>query len=143
MLDRFADRGRLLALAKHEAQDLGHEYVGTEHLLLAVVTEGRNVASNALHSLGVTHARLQDAVVAIVGRGAGGRSGDVPFTPRAKKVLELALRESMQLGSQQIKPEHVLLGVIREGGGVAAHAVMRVADVGLREIRQATLQAIA
>ncbi|MCY1138209.1 ATP-dependent Clp protease ATP-binding subunit [Actinoplanes sp. Pm04-4] len=120
MFERFTDRARrVVVLAQEEARLLNHSYIGTEHLLLGLLHEGEGVASRALGSLGVTLSAVRERVEEKVGLGASSPGGHIPFTPRAKKVLELALRESLQLGHNFIGAEHILLGLIREGEGVA------------------------
>jgi ATP-dependent Clp protease ATP-binding subunit ClpC len=122
MFERFTDRARrVVVLAQEEARDLDHNYIGTEHLLLGLCHEGAGVA--ALEALGVSLAAVREQVEVIVGRGGQPPSGHIPFTPRAKKVLELSLRESQQLGHDYIGTEHLLLGLIREGQGVAAQVL--------------------
>ena len=127
MFERFTDRARqAVVLAQEEARMLNHNYIGTEHILLGLLHEGEGAAGRALESLGVTldPARLQ--IEGIIGRGQHAQSGHIPFTPRAKKVLELSLRESMHLGSESIGPGHILLGLLREGEGVAAQVLVRM-----------------
>ena len=137
MFERFTDRARrVVVLAQEEARMLGHDYIGTEHLLLALLHEGENVAAKALMSLGISLNAMRQEVEGI-GRGTRpvSESGHIPFTPRAKKVLELSLRESLQLGVNFIGPEHILLALIREGRGVAAQ-VLTGAGVDLDRARQ-------
>ena len=121
MFQRFTDRARrVVVLAQHEARTLDHDYIGTEHILLGLIDEGQGVATTALTSMGVSLEEMRQAVRDTIGRGAQPpESGHIPFTPQAKKVLELSLRESMQLGHDYIGTEHVLLALIREGGGAA------------------------
>jgi ATP-dependent Clp protease ATP-binding subunit ClpC len=142
MFERFTESARqVIVLAQHESTALGHDYIGTEHLLLALLAEGCSLASDALGSLGLTHAAVQDAVLQMVGRGPGGHSGHIPFTPRSKTVLELAQAEASEMGSIQIGAEHLLLGVIREGGGVAS-GVLIGRGASLTDVREAVLRAI-
>jgi ATP-dependent Clp protease ATP-binding subunit ClpA len=125
MFERFTDRARrVVVLAQEEAVLLNHDYVGTEHLLLGLAHEGQGVAAKALESLGIRLEAVRAQVQEIIGQGQGAPSGHIPFTPRAKKVLELSLRESKQLGHNYIGTEHILLGLIREGEGVAAQVLV-------------------
>jgi ATP-dependent Clp protease ATP-binding subunit ClpC len=122
MFERFIDRARrVVDLARHEARTLGHDHIGTEHILLGLIDEGAGVAITALTSMGINLDEMRQAVQDSIGRGAkpSAESGHIPFTPRAKKVLELSLREANQLGHNYIGTEHILLGLIREGGGAA------------------------
>ena len=140
MFERFTDRARrVVVLAQEEARDLGHSYIGTEHLLLGLCHEGAGVAVAALEALGVSLAAVRTQVEEIVGRGEHPRSGHIPFTPRAKKVLELSLRESQQLEHGYIGTEHLLLGLIREGQGVAAR-VLGDLGVDLGRARQQVIE---
>jgi hypothetical protein len=129
---RFTDRARrAVQLAQEEAKLLRHDYVGTEHLLLGVLYEGQGVAAKALESTGVSREDVRAQVVEIIGRGQSPPAGQTPFTPRAKTVLELSLREALALGHHYIGTEHLLLGLLREGQGVAAQVLVRVgADLG-------------
>ena len=121
MFERFTDRARrVVVLAQDEARMLNHDYIGTEHLLLGLIGEGEGVAARALESLGISLDALRQQVEQVIGRGQQAPSGHIPFTPRAKKVMELALREANDLGHSYIGTEHILLGLIREGDGVAA-----------------------
>ena len=138
MFERFTDRARrVIVLAQEEAGMLGHSYIGTEHFLLGILHEGENAAAKALVSLGISLDAMRQAIEDIVGRGAEPTAvpGHVPFTPRAKKVLELSLRESLQLGVNYIGPEHILLALLREGEGVAPQ-VLVAAGVDLNRARQ-------
>ena len=138
MFERFTERARkVVALAQEEAGRLRHDYIGTEHLLLGLVREGEGVAAQALHTCGVTLDGVRERVEGIVGYGDGDTS-QKPFTPRSKKVLELALRESMQLGHNYIGTEHILLGLLVEGGGVSA-TVLSSVGIDLERIRQEVL----
>jgi ATP-dependent Clp protease ATP-binding subunit ClpC len=124
MFERFTDRARqVVVLAQEEARSLHHDYIGTEHLLLGLLHEGRGVAARALTGLGIDQEAVRQRVIDIVGRGNQNPSGHIPFTPRAKKVLQLALREALQFGHNYIGTEHILLGLIREGNGVAAQVL--------------------
>ncbi len=124
MLERFTDRARrVIVLAQEEARRLDHAYIGTEHILLGLVGEGEGVATQALVSSGVSVEAVRRQVESIIGRGPEPPTGDIPFTPRAKKVLELSLREAHQLGHHHIDTEHILFGLLREGQGVAAQVL--------------------
>jgi hypothetical protein len=126
VFERFTDRARrVVVLAQEEARLLNHNYIGTEHILLGLIHEGEGVAATALESLGVSLARTRAEVEEIIGHGGEAPSGHIPFTPRSKKVLELSLREAMQLGHNYIGTEHILLGVVREGQGVAAQVLVK------------------
>src|SRR5918996_1932747 len=119
MFERFTDRARrVVVLAQEEARMLNHNYIGTEHILLGLLHEGHGVAANALESLGVPLDGVRKEVEEIIGRGETAASGHIPFTPRAKKVLELSLREALELGHNYIATEHILLGLVREVKGV-------------------------
>jgi ATP-dependent Clp protease ATP-binding subunit ClpA len=127
MFERFTDRARrVVVLAQEEARLLNHNYVGTEHLLLGLIHEGQGVAAKALESLGISLEAVRAQVEEIIGQGQQAPTGHIPFTPRAKKVLELSLREAKQLGHNYIGTEHILLGLIREGEGVAAHVLVEL-----------------
>jgi ATP-dependent Clp protease ATP-binding subunit ClpA len=128
MFERFTDRARrVVVLAQEEARMLNHDFIGTEHLLLGLIHEGKGVAAQALEGMGITEDAVRQRVEEIVGRGQqAARSGHIPFTPRAKKVLKLSLREALQLGHPYIGTEHILLGLIREGEGVAAQALVHL-----------------
>ena len=120
MFERFTDRARrVVVLAQEEAKMLNHNYIGTEHILLGLIHEGEGVAAKALESLGISLDAVREQVQDIIGQGQQQPTGHIPFTPRAKKVLELSLREALQLGHNYIGTEHILLGLIREGEGVA------------------------
>ena len=139
MFEKFTERARqAIVLAQEEARMLSHNHIGTEHLLLGLIHEGQGVAARTLESLGISLEDVRRNVEEIIGRGQETLSGHIPFTPRAKKVLELSLRESQQLGHEYIGTEHILLGLIREGEGVAAQVlVMLGAD--LNRVRQQIL----
>jgi len=127
MFERFTDRARrVVVLAQEEARMLNHNYIGTEHILLGLIHEGEGVAAKALESLGISLEAVRQQVEEIIGQGQQAPSGHIPFTPRAKKVLELSLREALQLGHNYIGTEHILLGLIREGEGVAAQVLVRL-----------------
>jgi hypothetical protein len=140
MFERFTDRTRrVVVLAQEEARMLNHNRVGTEHILLGLVHEGQGVAARALQSLGISLEAVRQEVEQIVGRGEQSPSGHIPFTPRAKKVLEFSLREARMLGHDYIGTEHILLGVIREGEGVAAQVLVRL-GADLNRVRQQVIQ---
>ena len=141
MFQRFTDRARrVVVLAQHEARTLDHGYIGTEHILLGLIDEGQGVAANALTSMGVSLDEMRQAVQDTIGRGAEPlpESGHIPFAPRAKKVLELSLRESQQLGHTYIGTEHILLALIREEG-VGAQ-LLAGAGVDLNRARQQVIE---
>ena len=124
MFERFTDRARrVLVLAQEEARDLNHAFIGTEHILLGLIREGEGVAAKALDALGVTFDVVREKVEEAIGANTNPSPGSPPFTPRAKKVLELSLREALQLGHSYIGTEHMLLGLVREGEGVAAQVL--------------------
>ena len=137
MFERFTDRARqVVALAQEEARMLNHGWIGTEHILLGLIHEGDGVAARSLESLGISLDAVRQQVEEIIGRGQQAPSGHIPFTPRAKKVLELSLRESLQLGHNYIGTEHILLGLLREGDGVAAQVLVRLGADLNRVLRQ-------
>ena len=136
MFERFTDRARrVVVLAQEEARTLNHNYIGTEHILLGLIHEGEGVAARALKSLGISLQAVRQQVEEIIGQGQQPLSGHFPFTPRAKKVLELAWREAQQLGHNYIGTEHILLGLIHEGEGVAAQVLVNL-GAGLEPVRQ-------
>ena len=127
MFERFTARARrIVVLAQEEARRLNHDYIGTEHLLLGLIHEGEGVAVRALESLGISLEEVRQQVQEIIGLGQQPPSGHIPFTPRAKKAPELALLESMRLDHDHIGTEHILLGLIREGEGVAAQVLVKL-----------------
>jgi ATP-dependent Clp protease ATP-binding subunit ClpC len=143
VFERFTDRARRsVVLAQAEARMLNHNYIGTEHLLLGLVSAGEGVAFEALKTLGVSTTDVRAQVRLIVGEGQAAPTGHIPFTPRAKKVLELALREALQLGHNYIGTEHILLGLIREGEGVAAQ-VLETLGADLGRARQTVMQLLS
>ena len=143
MFERFTDRSRrALVLAQQEAHLLGHDHIGTEHLLIGLIDEEDGIAARVLAELGVTRQAVRDRVEETVGRSAGESSGNAPFTPRMKKVLELSLREGLQLGHSYIGTEHMLLGLVREGEGVAAR-VLQELGVELPQVRQSVIQVLS
>jgi ATP-dependent Clp protease ATP-binding subunit ClpC len=140
MFERFTDRARrVVVLAQEEARVLNHAHIGTEHLLLGLVHEGEGVAARALESLGISRPAVRREVKEIIGRGEQPPSEHIPFTPRAKKVLELSLRESNQLGHTYVGTEHLLLGLLREGEGVAAQVLVRM-GTDLNRARQQVVE---
>jgi ATP-dependent Clp protease ATP-binding subunit ClpC len=128
MFQRFTDRARrVVVLSQEEARQLDHNYIGTEHILLGLIREGNGVGAKALEALGADLEAVRDEVEEIIGRGTQApAAGHIPFTPRAKTVLELSLSESQALGHTYIGTEHILLGLIREGEGVAAQVLTRL-----------------
>ena len=143
MFERFTDRARrVVVLAQEEARLLNHNYIGTEHILLGLIHEGEGVASKALEQLGVSLDSVREQVQEIIGQGQQAPTGHIPFTPRAKKVLELSLREALQLGHNYIGTEHILLGLIREGEGVAAQVLVKL-GADLARVRQTVIQLIS
>jgi Clp amino terminal domain, pathogenicity island component len=142
MFERFSDRARrVIDLAQEEARMLNHNYIGTEHLLLGLIHEGDGVAAEALESLGISLAAVRQQVEQIIGQGQHAPSGNIPVTPRAKKVLELSLREALALGHTYIGTEHILLGLIREGDGVAAQVLVNM-SADLNRVRQRVIQLV-
>jgi hypothetical protein len=140
MFERFTERARrVVVLAQEEARRLDHNWIGTEHILLGLIREGEGVAAKTLESLDISLDAVRQKVEEIIGRGQQPPSGHIPFTPRTKKVLELALRESQQLGHNYIGTEHILLGLIREGDGVAAQVLVTL-GADLNRVRQQAIQ---
>ncbi len=144
MFERFTDRARrVVVLAQEEARMLNHNYIGTEHILLGLIHEGEGVAAKALESLGISQEAVRTQVIEIIGEGQQAPQGQhIPFTPRAKKVLELCLREALQLGHNYIGTEHILLGLIREGEGVAAQVLTKL-GADLNTVRQQVMNLIS
>jgi len=143
VFERFTDRARrVVVLAQEEARLLNHNYIGTEHILLGLIHEGEGVAAKALESLGISLEAVRQQVEEIIGQGGQSPSGHIPFTPRAKKVLELSLREALQLGHNYIGTEHILLGLIREGEGVAAQVLVKL-GADLSRVRQQVIQLLS
>jgi ATP-dependent Clp protease ATP-binding subunit ClpC len=139
MFERFTDHARrVVVLAQEEARMLNHNYIGTEHILLGLIHEGEGVAAKALESLGISLEAVRSQVEEIIGQGQTAPTGHIPFTPRAKKVLELSLREALQLGHNYIGTEHILLGLIREGEGVAAQVLQKL-GASLAVVRQVVI----
>jgi ATP-dependent Clp protease ATP-binding subunit ClpA len=143
MFQRFTDRARrVVVLAQEEARSLNHDHIGTEHILLGLLHEEEGVAAAALESLGVRLDAARQQVEEVVGQGQEAPSGHIAFTPRAKKVLELSLREALQLGHDYIGTEHILLGLIRQGDGVATQVLVRL-GADLNQVRHQAIQLIA
>jgi len=143
LFERFTDRARrVVVLAQEEARLLNHNYIGTEHILLGLIHEGEGVAAKALESLGISLEAVRQQVEEIIGQGQAAPTGHIPFTPRAKKVLELSLREALQLGHNYIGTEHILLGLIREGEGVAAQVLVKL-GADLSRVRQQVIQLLS
>jgi len=140
VFERFTERARrVVVLAQEEAGMLNHNYIGTEHILLGLIHEGEGVAAKALESLGISLEAVRRQVEEIIGQGQSAPTGHIPFTPRAKKVLELSMREALQLGHDDIGTEHILLGLVREGEGVAAQVLQKL-GADLNRVRQAVIQ---
>jgi len=143
MFERFTDKARrVVVLAQEEARHLNHNYIGTEHILLGLIQEGEGVAAKALTTLDISLEAVRGEVTQIVGRGDEAPTGHIPFTPRAKKVLELSLREALALGHNYIGTEHILLGLIREGQGVAAQVLVKL-GASFDRVRQTVVQLLA
>ena len=141
---RFTDKARqVVVLAQDEARRFGHNYIGTEHLLLGLVAEGNEgLAAHALESIGIGLEAVRQQVEEIIGPGKQAPSGHIPLTPRAKRALELSLREALQLGHNYIGTEHILLGLLREGNGVAAQALTML-GASHHQVRDAVLDLLA
>src|SRR5262245_102673 len=143
VFERFNDRARrVVVLAQEQARVLNHNYIGTEHFLLGLILEGEGVGARALESLGVSLEDVRQQVEDLLGRGQQAATGHIPFTPRAKKVLELSLREALQLGHNYIGSEHLLLGLIREGESVAAQILAKL-GADLSRVRQQVVQLVS
>ena len=143
MFEKFTDKARrVVVLAQEEAKLLNHNYIGTEHILLGLIHEGEGVAAKALESLGISLESVREQVQEIIGTGQQAPTGHIPFTPRAKKVLELSLREALQLGHSYIGTEHLLLGLIREGEGVAAQVLTKL-GADTNRVRQQVIQLLS
>jgi len=144
MFQRFTDRARrVVVFAQDEARGLNHNWISTEHLLLAVIREGHGVGAKALESMQISLDAARQQVEVIIGRGQEPvRYGHIPFTPRAKKLLEMSLREALQLGHHHIGTEHILLGLIREGEGLAAQVLVNMGS-DLNRARQQVIQLLA
>jgi ATP-dependent Clp protease ATP-binding subunit ClpC len=143
VFERFTDRARrVVVFAQEEARLLNHNYIGTEHVLLGLVREGEGVAAQALTSMGIGLDAVRGQVERIIGQGQAAPTGHIPFTPRAKKVLELSLREALQLSHNYIGTEHILLGLLREGEGVAAQVLQQL-GADLDRVRQTVIQLLS
>jgi ATP-dependent Clp protease ATP-binding subunit ClpC len=143
VFERFTDRARrVVVLAQEEARMLNHNYIGTEHLLLGLIHEGDGVAAKALEALNISLEAARKDIEEIIGQGQAAPTGHIPFTPRAKKVLELSLREALQLGHNYIGTEHILLGLVREGEGVAAQVLQKL-GADLNRVRQTVIQLLS
>jgi ATP-dependent Clp protease ATP-binding subunit ClpC len=144
MFERFTDRARRVIVdAQNEARSLGHNYIGPEHILLGLVNEGDGVGAKALEAMQISTDAIRGRIEEITGRGqAPPGTGHIPFTPRAKKVLELSLREALQLSHNYIGTEHILLGLIHEGDGVAAQVLVGL-GVDLDRTRQLVIQILS
>jgi Clp amino terminal domain, pathogenicity island component len=143
MFERFTDRARrVVVLAQEEARLLNHNYIGTEHILLGLIHEGEGVAARALESLDISLEAVRAEIKQIIGQGEQRPGAHIPFTPRAKKVLELSLREALELGHNYIGTEHILLGLIREGQGVAAQVLVKL-GADRERVRQAVVQLLS
>ena len=143
MFEKFTDKARrVVVLAQEEAKMLNHNYIGTEHLLLGLIHEGEGVAAKSLEALGISLDAVREQVQEIIGQGQQAPTGHIPFTPRAKKVLELSLREALQLGHSYIGTEHLLLGLIREGEGVAAQVLTKL-GADTNRVRQQVIQLLS
>lgn len=143
MFEKFTDKARrVVVLAQEEAKLLNHNYIGTEHILLGLIHEGEGVAAKSLEALGINLESVREQVQEIIGQGQQAPTGHIPFTPRAKKVLELSLREALQLGHSYIGTEHLLLGLIREGEGVAAQVLTKL-GADTNKVRQQVIQLLS
>jgi ATP-dependent Clp protease ATP-binding subunit ClpC len=143
VFERFTDRARrVVVLAQEEARMLNHSYIGTEHILLGLIHEGEGVAATALEALGISLSDVRADIQSIIGQGQSAPTSHIPFTPRAKKVLELSLREALQLGHNYIGTEHLLLGLVREGDGVGAQVLVK-RGATLDRVRQGVLALVA
>jgi ATP-dependent Clp protease ATP-binding subunit ClpC len=143
MFERFTERARrVVVLAQEEARALSHNYIGTEHILLGLIHENEGVAAKSLESIGISLDAVRTQVEEIIGKGRITPSGQIPFTPRAKKVLELSMRESIQLGHNYIGTEHILLGLIREGEGLGAQVLVKL-GADLNRVRQQVIATLS
>ena len=143
MFERFTDRARrVVVLAQEHARLLGHTYIGTEHVLLGLIDEGEGVAAKVLTDLGISLDAVRERIEEVIGTGGSSPPGSIPFTPRAKKVFEYSLREGLQLGHSYIGTEHLLLGLIREGEGVAAQ-ILTSLGLDLSIARQKVIQTLS
>src|SRR6059036_3038020 len=143
VFERFTERARqVVVLAQDEARALKHNYIGTEHILLGLLREEEGLAARVLESLDITVEEVRAQVARIVGQGDEVTTGQIPFTPRAKKVLELALREALSLGHNYIGTEHILLGLVRENEGVAARILLDF-DADSEKIRNEVIRMLS
>src|SRR5450830_197641 len=143
MFERFTEKARrVVVYAQEEARMLNQNYIGTEHLLLGLIREQDGIAAKALESLNISLEDVHQQVEELIGKGTYVPNGHIPFTPRAKKVLELSLREALQLGHNYIGTEHILLGLIREGEGVAAQVLLNL-GADLEKVRSAVIQLLS
>jgi ATP-dependent Clp protease ATP-binding subunit ClpC len=143
VFERFTDRARrVVVLAQQEARMLNHNYIGTEHILLGLLHEGDGVAAIALEALGVSLEEARREVETIIGHGQSAPTGHIPFTPRAKKVLELALKEALEIGHNYIGTEHILLGILREGEGVGAQVLEKL-GASLEGVREKVIEILS
>src|SRR4051794_26965595 len=143
LFERFTDRARrVVVLAQEEARLLNHNYIGTEHILLGLIREGEGIAAKALEQLDISLERVRTDVERRIGAGGSAPTGHIPFTPRAKVALELSLRESLELGHNYIGTEHILLGLVREGEGVAAE-VLKGLGADLGTVRRITVDLLS
>jgi ATP-dependent Clp protease ATP-binding subunit ClpC len=143
MFERFTDRARrVVVMAQEEARTLNHNFVGTEHILLGLLREGEGIAARALESLGISLDAVRQRVEEIIGHGEHRPPGAIPFTPGAKRTLELSLTEAVQLGHEYVGTEHILLGLLREGQGVAAQVLVKL-GADLDRVRQQVTQLVA
>jgi ATP-dependent Clp protease ATP-binding subunit ClpC len=143
VFERFTDTARrVIVLAQEEARMLRHDYIGTEHILLGLIREEGCVASRSLVAAGLSLSLIREEVIRVVGQGTKAPTEHIPFTPRAKKVLELSLREALQLGHNYIGTEHILLGLIREGEGVAAQVIQKL-GADLNQVRRIVTELLA
>ena len=143
MFERFTDRARrVVVLAQDEARRLNQNYIGTEHLLLGLIHEGDGIAARALETMGISLEAVRAQVIEIIGEGEQPTTGHIPFTPRARKVLEFSMREALQLGHNYIGTEHILLGLLREGDGVAAQVLVKL-GADLNNVRQTVIELLS
>ena len=143
MFERFTDRARrVVVLAQDEARRLNQNYIGTEHLLLGLIHEGDGIAARALETMGISLEAVRAQVIEIIGEGEQPTTGHIPFTPRARKVLEFSMREALQLGHNYIGTEHILLGLLREGDGVAAQVLIKL-GADLNNVRQTVIELLS
>lgn len=143
MFERFTDTAiKVIRLSQEEARRLGHNFVGTEQILLGLIGEGNGVAAQVLHSLGVTLQAAREEVEKIIGRGVGFVAVEIPFTPRSKRVLELSLEESRSFGGNYIDTEHLLLALLRDGEGVASRVLLNL-GINSKEVRTKVIEMLS